>query len=267
MAFQPFGYPIDIPSPMRPSALKAAIRARLTGWFDAGTGARGWIVGPYLCLWRSAFDRYGPMILARIVDEGSGSRIRGRAGSDLNGTIWIAILGLVMAAIAFADPGQSAVLLFFLALIPLILWLSHRSRRDADPLVRFLKETASPRAVARPSTLPARFDRQFSRPVTLLANGNPVTGPVTAQSVFEQVIGLAVDEFLVIEEAPEIYIQTLSQGDGYLLERRDGDRRRHYRAADRDGSESLSLDDVLGALISWAAGDAMPAHLSWKPWS
>src|SRR3546814_6101180 len=77
---------------MSPSEVKIAIKSRKKGWFDAKNGARGWIVGPLICLWFSAFDQYGPMLFGVISSDAAGSRVRGRAGSDLNGVVMFSLL-------------------------------------------------------------------------------------------------------------------------------------------------------------------------------
>ena len=54
MTFQPFGYRFEITSELTPTEAKAAIRSKKTTVFDVKNGARGWIVGPFICLWFSA---------------------------------------------------------------------------------------------------------------------------------------------------------------------------------------------------------------------
>lgn len=85
MGFQPFGFTFEIFSSLPPERAKAALRSKKTSLFDAQNGARGWIAGPFICLWFSAFDRYGPMLFGLISAYNLGTRVRGRAGSDLNG--------------------------------------------------------------------------------------------------------------------------------------------------------------------------------------
>lgn len=80
MDFQPFGYRFEIISHLSAANTKKAIRDKKTGLFDAKNGARGWVAGPFICLWFSAFDRYGPMLVGLISSENFGARVRGRAG-------------------------------------------------------------------------------------------------------------------------------------------------------------------------------------------
>jgi len=96
MAFQPFGCAVDIRSEMAPRAVRSAIRRRWRGWFDPINGSRGWMIGPFICLWRSALDSRGPILLAVVSSDGFGSRISGRAGSDLNGIAMMVLLGSVI---------------------------------------------------------------------------------------------------------------------------------------------------------------------------
>jgi hypothetical protein len=130
---------------MQPSDVKAAIRARKCGWFDTKNGARGWIAGPFICLWFSAFDRHGPMLLGKISEVGTSTRISGRAGSDLNGLIiFIALLPLMPLFLYDSiQAGDFTLTSLFVLSYLLVFWLSHRDRREAEPLVRFLKEAAS----------------------------------------------------------------------------------------------------------------------------
>lgn len=149
MEFQPFGFSFEISSNLPPAKAKAAIRSKKTNLFDAKSGARGWIAGPFLCLWFSAFDRYGPMLFGLISSDNSGTRVRGRAGSDLNGVLMFTLLIPLMALIVFemisggqATGQQLAVIgLVFLVGGPLIYWSAHKERKDAEPLVRFLRKT------------------------------------------------------------------------------------------------------------------------------
>lgn len=149
MVFQPFGYRFEVISHKDFAGVKRAIRAKKTGILDAKNGARGWIVGPFICLWWSAFDQYGPMLFGVISDETFGVRVHGRAGSDLNGVLMFTLLVPVMAWLVFMmiSEGQATLgQLFVIGLVvllggPLIFCSAHRKRRDGEPLVRFLRMT------------------------------------------------------------------------------------------------------------------------------
>lgn len=147
--FQPIGYRFQVVSLLDEAMTKTKIRQKKVGWFTAKNGARGWIVGPYMCLWWSGIDRHGPMILARIKLEGAGCIISGRAGADLNGTLAFVALTPLMAWLTYmmARASQGSItsyvtiaIVFGLGL-PLTLWINSKDRREADPLVNFIRRT------------------------------------------------------------------------------------------------------------------------------
>jgi hypothetical protein len=145
MAFQPFGYPIDLSSTAKVSDVKAAIRKRWKSWFSMTKGARGWILGPAICLWHDGYDKNGPMLIGWISRDASGTRIRGRAGSDLNGMIAAMVYMpflIVMGCLVISD-GHLRQGAFFLAIVavfgPFAFWMAHKDRKDALPLVQFLE--------------------------------------------------------------------------------------------------------------------------------
>ena len=80
MGFQPFGYRFETFTSLPPAEAKAAIRSKKTSIVDAKNGARGWILGPIICLWFSAFDNYSPMLFGLISTNNLGTRVHGRAG-------------------------------------------------------------------------------------------------------------------------------------------------------------------------------------------
>lgn len=153
MAFQPFGFPFDIDSPLKQSDFKAAIRARKRPIFDQADGARGWIVGPLICLWHSAFDRQGPMLLGWISQSQSGTKVVGRAGSDLNGLLMlIAIMPLMAFAVWRIATGGDypvgwimIVSVFYILICAAVLVSKHMFRTEAKPLVDFLRGAAAKR--------------------------------------------------------------------------------------------------------------------------
>jgi hypothetical protein len=135
VTFQPFGYRFEVKSPSLPSDVKTAIRSRKKGWFDPKNGARGWIIGPFICLWFSAFDRYGPMLFGRISRADVGTSIAGHAGSDLNGlalfTGLLPLTALLLYQMVSADDytsNQLVVIGGLILLSPLVFWWSHKDR-------------------------------------------------------------------------------------------------------------------------------------------
>lgn len=179
MAFQPFGYPFDISSSLSPSELKKSIRSRSKDWFDMKDGARGWVVGPVVCLWFSAFDRHGPMLLGWISQSTWGTRIAGRAGSDLNGVLLLVALTPFMVFCLSMMPltgGVAFVAGFWVLICVIVLWAKHVFRREAEPLVRFLKEVATKSGQSRRAQPAAAAD--FSG-LVLTVNGEDHAGGVT----------------------------------------------------------------------------------------
>lgn len=153
MAFQPFGPRFDIHSPLPFERAKAAIHKRKKRVFDPKNGARGWIVGPFICLWWTPYNKQGPMVFGRIARDGSGTRISGRAGLDLNGAVAAALIAIAAIPITWVmvSSGQASpngALLFasvFAALLLLGFWARSFFHREAEPLVRFLRNAVTPK--------------------------------------------------------------------------------------------------------------------------
>lgn len=182
MGFQPFGYRFEVSSILTPADAKAAIRSKKTSIFDAKNGARGWIAGPFICLWFSAFDRYGPMLFGLISADNFGTRVHGRAGSDLNGVAMFTLMIPLMAwlVIKMISEGQASgrqllvIALVFLVGGPLIYWWAHKERTDAEPLVRFLRNALTQ------STAPSRsmiVTPKIPEGMRLILNGDYLEGP------------------------------------------------------------------------------------------
>ena len=87
-----------------------------------------------------------------ISDDGFGSRIRGRAGADINGLVmYLLIVPLLLVILyqidrtAGATTGQIVVIGGLALAAPLFLWWAHKARREAEPLVRFLRKSLNAR--------------------------------------------------------------------------------------------------------------------------
>lgn len=278
MAFQPFGYPFDISSPLSPADLRKSIRSRSKDWFDTKDGARGWVVGPVVCLWFSAFDRNGPVLIGWISRKTWETRIVGRAGSDLDGLLLLVaitpfiVFYLFMRASTGGGPSlELAAFAGFFALIWVAaLWATHRFRREAEPLVRFLRDAATksnpprqtqPAAGAHPSGL------------ILTVSGEDHAGGATLDNIREALLGIGLGGFAVLASASEIYLQTAWQDGGFIIEMRDGDEARHFRAArsdrpvrSKDQSRLLfTFEEVLAVFIAYASETPMPASVAWEP--
>lgn len=276
MAFQPFGYRFEVKSPSPPSDVKAAIRSCKKGWFDPKNGARGWIVGPFICLWFSAFDRYGPMLFGRISRGNLGTRITGRAGSDLNGLALFAVLLPVMGLLLYQmvsagdyTSNQLAIIGGLILLSPLIFWWSHKDRREAEPLVRFLRDavTISGRTLrAKSATV------TISEAFTLNVGGENHTRPATPDAIHDALLGVGAGDFVILESGAETYIQTASRHGGYILEMREGDNQQHFRAIRRsvaptaasDLKSIFTFEEVREVFMAYASEAPMPHFLIWE---
>lgn len=277
MGFQPFGYRFEISSSLLPAEAKAAIRAKKTGILDPKNGARGWVIGPFICLWFSAFDRYGPMLFGLILADGLGTRVRGRAGSDLNGVLMFTLLIPLMAWIVImmiaegvASGRQLSVLAFvFLIGGPVIYWFAHRDRKGAEPLVRFLREALALPDVRTRSTSGTRKALEGLR---LILNGDYLEGPVTDEATQAALLRVGNRDFLIIESSPQDYLQTALRDGEYILEVRKGGPSKHYQAVKhgrKTGSngcveDTFTFKEVCEAIAAYLAGIDMPRFVHWR---
>lgn len=268
MPFQPFGFPFDLDSPLSPAEVKEGVRRKAKTWFEKRNGARGWVVGPFICLWWSAFDPRGPMIVGRISPSGAGSRIAGRAGSDLNGVAYVTVLiptimvSMLIRAVfhpGTLDSALNGIALLLIVAIPIWLlgaWMRQSLHDEADPLLRFLRNTATPtRRAAR---------RAVARSLTLTVNDTSRFAPISAADIEDALSGTGLDDILILEAAAQDYIQTAWADGGFILERREGGADRHFRAETPDGSVTITFDEVLAAFVAYAEERAMPSSLIWK---
>lgn len=268
MTLQPFGYPFEILSPLSPDEAKARVRHRAKGWFELKNGARGWIIGPLVCLWWTAMSARGPMLIGWVSPHASGSRIAGRAGSDLNGVIGATLIGvafLLAPLVALLIGQDAAEALRFVALsavifVPLWIlgaWLRNPMHADADPLVRFVRNAAAPSRPRPSAATPLRT-------LTLTINETARTGAISTAELQEALSEAGPDDILILDAGPEDYIQTCWNEGGFTLERRDGGADRHFRAETGSGQTVLGFEDVLGAFTAWAQEARLPDNLRWK---
>lgn len=278
MGFQPFGYRFEVISNLNPTNTKKAIRAKKTGIFDAKNGARGWVAGPFICLWFSAFDQYGPMLFGLISSHNFGTRVHGRAGSDLNGVLMFTLLVPLVAWSVFMmiSEGQAStsqllwIGVIFLVGGPLLYWSAHKERKDAEPLVRFLRKTLSPAPVHSRSVISAADQRGSAR---LIINGNHLKGQVTSEAIENALMRVGNGDFLIIETDTQNYVQTACRKGAYILETRKGGPTQHYRAGRVEKATNLtenegghfSFEEAHEALIAYASGVDMPAFIRWQP--
>lgn len=271
LPFQPFGYRFDVSSNFSPAEAKKLIRSEKTGIFDARNGARGWIAGPFICLWFSAFDRYGPMLFGLIVADNFGTRVHGRAGSDLNGVLMFTLMVPLMVWLVFmmvAEGQATARQLIVIALVflvggPIMYWSAHKERKDAEPLVRFLRK-----ALTQPT---ARFKSAEGTPNTngglrLILNGDFLEEPVTQEAIQSALLRVGNRDFLIIEADEQNYLQTACGNGQYVLEVRRGGPSDHYQgvrstARGRDQDDKFTHDEVSAAMGSYIAGEPLPSFV------
>ena len=274
MAFKPLGYAFEVTSPLPPEKLKSVIRERKKGWLDSKDGPRGWILGPLMCLWMSAFDRHGPMVIALIQKGSFGSRVAGRAGADLNGMALFLLLTPLMAWVTWqmhqAGQGTTRAYLAIGAIfglgLPLTLWLNSQDRKHADPLVRFIRNTVT---VSGQSLRAKAASATISPQVRMTVNGEDKQGSVTAEAIHDALLNAGVGDSVILATGAESYVQTLVEPDGFILEKREGDRHHHYRGCHRGNvSESRTLftfEDVLATLMAYGTGSLLPDTVAWEP--
>lgn len=255
--------------------VKSAIRANKSGWFESKRSPRGWIIGPVLCLWMSAFDRHGPMVIAGIRSDGFGSRIVGRAGADLDGMLLFILLTPMMAWITWQMHmhGQGTVRAYLIigllwgVGLPLTLWINSKDRRDADPLVSFL------RRVAQHGGSAARGHQNLSderHPIKVEVAGRSWASKISETELFDALARMANGDFIVLAKGDEQYIQVASTASHFVVEKREGDASKHFRAelskGDSDGSVQYdeSLRRAFDVLSPFMKGQQPVRDLSWK---
>jgi hypothetical protein len=276
MPFEPFGYRFEIKSSMSSMRVRTVVRAKKKPWFEPKNGARGWIVGPFICLWFTGLNSQGPMLFGRIAADGSGSRIYGRAGSDLNGVLastLATLLAPVLLCLMIRDgaPAQSTIFfgLVFLSVFSFVLWGGSAFKRDAEPLERFLKNAVSAHSrFAAPDLDLSPFAEGFS----LNAGGEVFAGPVTAGGIYDALSNAGSEDFVVLARAPETYIQTVSDGGCYIIERRDGSYSKHFSArrlamigqSSKQSMTKFTFEEVLTVFMAFASETAMPKFIDWE---
>lgn len=278
MGFQPFGYRFETIANLPPAEARAAIRSKKTGIFDANNGARGWIAGPFICLWFSAFDRHGPMLFGLISAHNFGTRVHGRAGSDLNGVLIFTLMIPLMAwlVVKMVSQGQASggqllvIALLFLVGGPLMYWWAHKERKDADPLVRFLRKALSQSDARSQSTVSTQ---KIHEGVRLLLNGEYLEGPVTEAIIQGALLRVGNRDFMIIESSPQDYLQAACRDGGYILEVRKGGPGEHYQAIRNGGAagdpakanDTFTYEEVSAAMAAYVFGDPLPCLVRLQP--
>lgn len=264
MAFQPFGFPFAVDSYLSPEQVRTAIRGKLKGWFDPKSGARGWVVGSYVCLWNGAFDRDGPMLFGKIGPSNFGSRISGRAGSDLGGATALVPVSLLLALVMAVqvprnglDGGHVVGISVYVLVCALVLWSKHVFRKEATSLIAFLERTVGPqkdRIEARPSL--THLDRQSYPGIEFQIDGENQDAP-SPLAVGQAIVDLGSDSFVTIARADQDFIQALRQDELFILEWCDGSSERHFQAKGLVGAEI-----VIGAMSDYLKGQQPFANIA-----
>lgn len=273
MVFRPFGDPIDLWSVASPATIKQRIRSRKKGWFDPKPGARGWIVGPILCLWHSPYDRNGPMLIALLRAEGMGTRIMGRAGSDLNGVAMLIALSGLMAWLAWKmvgqeglTPGVISMAAIFLLGVPAMLIWAHKDRRSAAPLVRFLQKTVGYESGVSPMEA---LQLSARRAIRFEIDGEEQAEPLSSATLRTALEELGAKQHLALVASSETYTQVMFDRGDFIVERRDGGAESHRVAVwtDRPGptTSALPLDWTLQLLIAWVVERPANLPVEWTP--
>lgn len=277
MSFEPFGYRFEITSSDSLPEVKTAIRSRKKGWFDPKNGVRGWIIGPFICLWFSAFDQYGPMLFGIISGDATKTYVRGRAGSDMNGVAMFSLLLPLMIFlffVMFLDGTASFLQLAVIGAIiliggPMVYWSAHKDRRAAEPLIRFLRDavTDSGRKLRQQSTEAKIFDG-----LTLIAGDQKHIGQVSPDMIHAALIAVGADNFVILDTGPETYMQTAFRDGRYFIEMRDGNKLSHFRALRHHDNHAFSktdddlfdFEEVREAFMAYAAKGPTPHFIRWE---
>lgn len=219
------------------------------------------------------------MLVGTLVDDGLACRIKGRAGSDLNGVamfvaMLLLLIWLIYMSTSEGDPATGRLVLMvaifvLLLLSPLILWLAHSDRKDAEPLIRFLRDVAGERAAplrARPAQMPLLEN------LALRVSGELAPLPLNTDAIYDALLETGTNEFIVLERSAEKYLQTASRGGKFTIEMRDGDYLHHYQARRADRTQTkrrklnfdFSFEETLDVVLAYATGNEMPNLIAWE---
>lgn len=218
------------------------------------------------------------MLFGVISKDNFGTRVRGRAGSDLNGTVAttlfapIVLLWLIDLARGESQASPQFILLGVLIFIgvPLSLWFSHKDRLEAEPLVRFLNDAITPSGaeLRRKSA-----NVSISKGLMLSVSEERVAQEVTASLIYDTLLALSAHRSVLLESSPENYMQTAIRDGSYVIEKREGSSLAHFKAVRRTGArvtggssaELFNFEEVLETFLAYASGAEAPTFLAWEP--
>lgn len=146
MRFRPFGFAFEVRTALDLAESKRRVRQCKYGVLHPDDGPRGFILGRFICLWNSLIDRQGPMLIGWMLEDGSGCRIKGQSGSDLNGILSLVIVGIIISIVAVmavrnGHGNTSFYVMMTLSMVGLAILLiaASNERREGLPLVQFLQ--------------------------------------------------------------------------------------------------------------------------------
>ena len=211
------------------------------------------------------------MLIAWITADNFGTRVGGRAGSDLNGTALAVVVFPLLASLFYnslrsgaTSIGQTLVCAAVLVLGPTIFWFAHKDRRQAEPLVEFVRCALG---VARPRARRVSVRSEPFLPMLLTVGTNPAEAvPATADAVCEAVAAIEADSdgFLILATENERYMQVASPDGVFVLEKREGSEANHFIAKHAAGdSNSLSADEITEALLDYLEGRPSSPGIRW----
>jgi hypothetical protein len=206
------------------------------------------------------------LILARIADDGLGSRVQGRAGLDLASLMMIGmIVGvLIFAMCAFALQIRDSDALLagsaILLLIPgAILCLRLLSPPDGEPLVRFIRRVLEKPAAGSAERAQSRFDRTPVESAKLNVNGHDIGTPPTEQDVAQAILEMEPDGFLIIDFGSNTFMQTALVYDRFALEKCEGSDRELYRA-----KGDFEAEDAIAVMTAYLRGSQPSKPITWE---
>jgi hypothetical protein len=217
------------------------------------------------------------MLFGIISEDNLGTLVRGRAGSDLNGvamfTILIPLMALIVIELISEGTASIRQLVIMAAVfiigVPYLYWSAHKDKREAEPLVRFLRDTVTVagRALRTKSAI-----RSISKAFTLNLDGEDSEGPVTPDAIHDALLRVGARDVVILESGPETYMQSAGRDGGFILEMREGDNQRHFRAIRRpnapvaveDQNDIFTFEEVCEAFVAYATEAPMPHFLIWE---
>jgi hypothetical protein len=205
------------------------------------------------------------VILARLADDGSGSRLHGRAGFDLGS---LGLIGVIAGVVIFSmyqlmlqsmDP---ALLLLFSAIFLLIpgavLWLRLVSPEDPAPLVQFIRRVSEPPTPRPAQAIASQFDRAQVQLAKLNINGHRLAAP-SEYDVARAILAMEPDGFLIIDFGSNRFMQAALQYDRFILEKCEGSDEVLFRA-----EGDFDKNDVIAVMTAYLRRSQSSVPIVWE---